>query len=73
MFVCSLIQSVMLGLENVAGLIWIWNNYMGICNKGYFKILNQRADVFATQPSWAESLYAPQFTEKRSTTKSMLK
>lgn len=59
MFICSLIQSVMLGIENVAGLIWIRNNYMGICNKGYFKILNQRANIFATQPSWVKLSLSP--------------
>lgn len=54
MFICSWNQSVIQGIENVEGLIWIQNNYMGICNKGYFNILNQRANILATQLSWAK-------------------
>lgn len=59
MFICSLIQSAMQGIENVAGLTWVRNNYMGICNKGCFTILKQRATIFATRPSWVKLSLSP--------------
>lgn len=58
MFISSLIQPVTwdtkCGWYNL-----IWNNYIGICNKDYFEILNQRADIFAIQPSWAKLSPSP--------------
>lgn len=54
MFIRSLNQPVTEGIGNGAGLIWIWNNYVGICNKGHFKILNQRANILVTQLAWAK-------------------
>lgn len=42
------------GIENVAGLIWMRNNYMGIYNKDHFKILHQKANNFVIQPSYTK-------------------